>query len=65
LIARYPELGLEIINQGIGGNTILDLDRRWEEDVVQVQPNWLSIKIGINDVWRQVAQRPRSGRAPG
>jgi lysophospholipase L1-like esterase len=58
LIARYPELGLEIINQGIGGNTILDLDRRWEEDVVQVQPNWLSIKIGINDVWRQVAQRP-------
>jgi lysophospholipase L1-like esterase len=58
LIARYPELGLAILNQGIGGNTIRDLDRRWEEDVVRVQPDWLSIKIGINDVWRQVAQRP-------
>lgn len=57
LIARYPELGLDIINQGIGGNTIRDLDRRWEEDVVRLQPDWLSIKIGINDVWRQVAGR--------
>lgn len=57
LIARYPELGLDIINQGIGGNTVRDLDRRWEEDVVHVQPDWLSVKIGINDVWRQVAGR--------
>lgn len=57
LIARYPELGLEITNQGIGGNTIRDLARRWEDDVVQLQPDWLSVKIGINDVWRQVAGR--------
>jgi lysophospholipase L1-like esterase len=58
LIARYPHLDLDILNQGIGGNTIRDLDRRWEEDVVRMQPDWLSIKIGINDVWRQVQGRP-------
>ncbi len=58
LVARYPELGLDIVNQGIGGNTIRDLDGRWEEDVVRMQPDWLSIKIGINDVWRQVQGRP-------
>lgn len=58
LIARYPQLDLDILNQGIGGNTVRDLDGRWEEDVVEVQPDWLSVKIGINDVWRQVQQRP-------
>ena len=34
-----------------------DLDRRWETDVVAEQPDWLSVKIGINDVWRTVAGR--------
>jgi lysophospholipase L1-like esterase len=57
LIARYPQLNLDIVNQGIGGNTIRDLDRRWEEDVITLHPDWLSVKIGINDVWRQVQQR--------
>jgi lysophospholipase L1-like esterase len=57
LLARYPALELTIVNQGIGGNTIRDLDRRWEEDVIALQPDWLSIKIGINDVWRQVQGR--------
>jgi len=33
------------------------LDRRWDEDVVALQPDWLSVKIGINDVWRQVQGR--------
>lgn len=54
LAARYPELGLEFINMGIGGNTIRDLAARWETDVVEQRPDWTSISIGINDVWRQV-----------
>lgn len=57
LLARYPALGLQIENRGIGGNTVRDLETRWEEDVVAEQPDWLSIKIGINDVWRLVANR--------
>lgn len=57
LHARYPELGLTVVNQGIGGNTIRDLKARWERDVIAEQPDWLSVKIGINDVWRRVAGR--------
>ena len=57
LLARYPALGLEIVNRGIGGNTVRDLAARWEDDVIAQQPDWLSIKIGINDVWRTVAGR--------
>jgi lysophospholipase L1-like esterase len=57
LLARYPELGLEVVNRGIGGNTVRDLARRWDEDVIAEEPDWLSVKIGINDVWRTMTGR--------
>lgn len=50
--ARYPELALSWANRGIGGDTVRHLDARWEQDVIAEQPDWLSVKIGINDVWR-------------
>ncbi|WP_035178209.1 SGNH/GDSL hydrolase family protein [Alkalihalobacterium bogoriense] len=43
-----------IINKGIGGNRVDDLASRWESDVISLQPDWVSISIGINDVWRQL-----------
>ena len=49
----YPDLAIRVVNMGIGGNTVLDLQQRWQTDVVDLQPDWLSIMIGINDVWRQ------------
>ena len=52
MIARYPELNLAFENRGIGGDTVRHLDARWEADVIAEQPDWLSVKIGINDVWR-------------
>jgi lysophospholipase L1-like esterase len=57
LLARYPELNLEIVNRGISGNTVRDLAARWEHDAIAEQPDWLSVKIGINDVWRLIANR--------
>jgi lysophospholipase L1-like esterase len=53
LSARYPELGVRVVNVGSSGNTILDLQARWQSDVLDLKPDWLSIMIGINDVWRQ------------
>lgn len=53
LYALRPDLNIRVINRGISGNTILDLKARWDEDVVAHQPDWLSVMIGINDVWRQ------------
>jgi lysophospholipase L1-like esterase len=58
LLARYPELGLRFANMGISGNTVRDLAARWERDVVQEKPDWLSVMIGINDVWRAFDGRP-------
>ncbi|OIJ21469.1 GDSL family lipase [Anaerobacillus alkalidiazotrophicus] len=49
----YPELGIRIVNKGVNGNTVRDLEKRWKTDVLKQQPDWLSIMIGINDVWRQ------------
>ena len=53
LLAVYPELGLQVVNKGINGNTVRDIKRRWQEDVIVSKPDWLAIMIGINDVWRQ------------
>ena len=52
IVARYPERQFEIVNKGIGGNTTRDLAARWEQDVIAESPDWLSVMIGINDVWR-------------
>lgn len=56
--ARYPELDLDWDNRGIGGDTVRHLAARWDEDVIALKPDWLSVKIGINDVWRKYGQRP-------
>lgn len=50
ITARYPQLKLQLINSGIGGNNVRDLSHRWSDDVVCYKPHWVSIKVGINDV---------------
>ena len=49
----YPELSTCVLNTGIGGNRVTDMSDRWQSDVLELKPDWLSILIGINDVWRQ------------
>lgn len=53
LQAVYPEFGIRVVNQGISGNNVVDLQTRWQENVLDHNPDWLSIMIGTNDVWRQ------------
>lgn len=53
LATYYPELNIRITNSGISGNTSRDLVNRFERDVVALSPDYVSICIGINDVWRQ------------
>lgn len=52
ITARYPERQIRFLNKGIGGNTVVNLLDRWEDDVIRHRPDWLSIKIGINDLHR-------------
>jgi len=53
LIARYPSHHIRTVNMGIGAETVMDLKARWQTDVLDLKPDWLSIGIGINDVWWQ------------
>lgn len=52
LQALYPEKRLNFLNRGIGGDTLIDLKNRWEEDCLDVNPDIVTILIGINDTWR-------------
>lgn len=49
----YPEMHLRVVNMGISGNQARDLENRWQTDVFDLKPDWVSMLIGINDVWRQ------------
>ena len=52
VMARHPDRAIRFVNRGIGGNTILDLATRWDDDVIALKPDWLSVMIGINDLHR-------------
>ena len=51
LTASYPAHRIRVVNMGISGNTVRDLKDRWQSDVLDLKPDWLSVFIGINDVW--------------
>lgn len=59
--AWQPELRLTWFNRGVGGDTVRDLRARWQSDVLDLRPDWLSVKIGINDVWRMFDGRAEEG----
>jgi DNA-binding beta-propeller fold protein YncE len=47
--AEYPDRNLTFLNRGVSGERIIDLAARWQSDVLDLQPNVLSILVGIND----------------
>jgi lysophospholipase L1-like esterase len=51
LLAQHPERELQCFNRGVSGNTVPDLEHRWQTDTVDLKPDILSILIGVNDYW--------------
>ena len=51
LLGKHPNKGLKCYNRGISGHKVFQLANRWEEDCLQIQPDILSILIGVNDFW--------------
>jgi len=45
--------GVKMLNRGISGHRAKDLVARWQEDCLNLNPDIVSIMIGINDVWRR------------
>lgn len=56
ITAKYPERNINYVNKGIGGDIVEGLENRWDTDVIEEKPNWLSVKIGINNASRQLGQ---------
>ena len=57
LLADYPGSGLRIFNRGISGNRVVDLYARWKCDGVNLEPDLISILIGVNDTWHEFGSR--------
>ena len=51
---------LTVYNRGISGNKVYQLAERWQEDCIDLEPDVLSILIGVNDYWHM-----RQGRYEG
>lgn len=49
----YPDCGITFYNRGVSGNRIGDLLERYEKDIKQLHPDFISILVGINDTWRK------------
>ena len=56
ITAKYPEREITYVNKGIGGDIVEGLENRWDTDVIDEKPDWLSVKIGINNASRQFGQ---------
>jgi len=56
ITAKYPGRDITYVNKGIGGDVVEGLENRWDIDVIDEKPDWLSVKIGINNAGRQHGQ---------
>ena len=50
----YPN-EYEFINRGISGNRVVDLYARIKQDFINLQPDYASIYIGVNDTWHEIS----------
>ncbi len=53
---KYPG-EFNFINRGISGNRIVDLYARIRRDFINLKPDYLTILIGVNDVWHELGDR--------
>lgn len=44
----------EFINKGISGNRIVDVYARIKRDIINLKPDYMSLLIGVNDVWHEL-----------
>ncbi len=44
-------------NRGISGNRIVDLYARIKSDMINLKPDYMSILVGVNDVWHEYTRQ--------
>ena len=48
--SERPDMNVEFLNRGISGDDLSRLEKRWEEDVIRLHPDVLSLLVGTNDI---------------
>ena len=54
--ADFPERELRFYNRGISGNRVVDLYARWREDALNLEPDLISVLVGVNDVGAEMSR---------
>ena len=49
---NYPGK-VKVINRGVSGDRIVDIYARIKKDIINIAPDYMSILIGVNDVWHE------------
>ena len=54
LALNYASLTPRIYNRGVSGDKVYQLRDRWQTDCYDLQPDVLSVLIGVNDFWHAI-----------
>ena len=47
----------EFVNRGVSGSRIVDIYARIKDYIINLEPDVMSILIGVNDVWHEFAHQ--------
>lgn len=47
----------EFLNRGISGNRVVDVYARIKYDFINLQPDYASVYIGVNDTWHEISRK--------
>lgn len=53
----FDGMDFEFVDLGISGNQTIDLVNRLESDFIDIQPDIVSILIGVNDTWHHASDK--------
>ena len=56
----FPDRDYRFFNRGVGGHALGDLAARWQEDVIDLRPDVLSVFVGTNDAERHLGRLLRA-----
>ena len=50
------------INRGISGDTVINVYARIVKDIINLKPDYMSLLVGVNDVWRGIDNDYATGK---
>ena len=64
IAARHPGRKIDYVYAGVSGNNVNDLLARLDKDVIAKKPDWVTISIGVNDVWHAFMPKIKDHAVP-